>query len=69
VQERTQKEREEEMERKHKLLKSICTLSKIGVCLLALPTKGKDIVVFRFIIEYSSFRDFGPLGNNRSIFI
>jgi len=28
--------------------------------LLALPTKqGKD-VVFRFIIEYSSFRDFGP---------
>jgi hypothetical protein len=28
--------------------------------LLALPTKqGKD-VAFRFIIEYSSFRDFGP---------
>jgi hypothetical protein len=26
--------------------------------LLALPTKGKDIV-FRFIIEYSSLRDFG----------
>jgi hypothetical protein len=27
---------------------------------LALPTtKGKDIV-FRFIIEYSSLRDFGP---------
>jgi hypothetical protein len=25
--------------------------------------------VFRFIIEYSSLRDFGPLGNNRSIFI
>jgi hypothetical protein len=27
--------------------------------------------VFRFIIEYSSFGDFGPLGNNnnRSIFI
>jgi hypothetical protein len=22
--------------------------------------KGKDIVVFRFIIEYSSLRDFGP---------
>jgi hypothetical protein len=31
--------------------------------------QGKDIV-FRFIIEYSSLRDFGPLGNNiRSIFI
>jgi hypothetical protein len=27
--------------------------------LLALPTKSKDIV-FRFIIEYSSLRDFGP---------
>jgi len=26
---------------------------------LALPTKGKDIV-FRFIIEYSSLRNFGP---------
>jgi hypothetical protein len=24
--------------------------------------QGKDIV-FRFIIEYSSLRDFGPLGN------
>jgi hypothetical protein len=27
--------------------------------LLALPTKSKDMV-FRFIIEYSSLRDFGP---------
>jgi len=27
--------------------------------LLALPTKAKDIV-FTFIIEYSSLRDFGP---------
>ncbi len=27
--------------------------------LLALPTKAKDIV-FRFLIEYSSLRDFGP---------
>jgi hypothetical protein len=27
--------------------------------LLALPTKGKGIV-FRFIVEYSSLRDFGP---------
>jgi hypothetical protein len=36
--------------------------------------EGKDIV-FRFIIEYISLRDFGPLGNNnnnnnnRSIFL
>jgi hypothetical protein len=36
--------------------------------LLALPTKDKDIV-FRFIIEYSSFMDFGPNFNNRSIFV
>jgi hypothetical protein len=37
------------------------------IYLLALPTKGKDIVVFRFIIEYSSLRDFyRPLGNNSS---
>jgi hypothetical protein len=28
--------------------------------LLALPTKAKDIIVFRFIIENSSLRDFGP---------
>jgi hypothetical protein len=27
--------------------------------LLALPLVGKDIV-FRFIIEYSNLRDFGP---------
>ncbi len=33
------------------------------------PNPGKDIVL-RFIIEYSSLRDFGPLGNNnRSVFI
>ncbi len=25
--------------------------------------------MFRFIIEYSRLRDFGPLGNNRSYFI
>jgi hypothetical protein len=38
---------------------------------LAFATKAKDIVVFRFIIEYSSLRDFyRPLGNNnRSVFI
>jgi len=35
---------------------------------VGLAYQGKDIV-FRFIIEYSSLRDFGPLGNNRSIFI
>jgi hypothetical protein len=38
-----------------------------------LPTYLQKIVtiVFRFIIEYSSLRDFGPLlgNNNRSIFI
>ncbi len=28
--------------------------------LLALAYQGKDIIVFRFIIEYSSLRDFGP---------
>jgi len=27
--------------------------------LLALPTQDKDIV-FRFIVEYNSLRDFGP---------
>jgi hypothetical protein len=37
--------------------------------LLAFAYQGKDIV-FKFIIEYSSsLMDFGPLGNNRSIFI
>jgi len=30
--------------------------------------QGKDIV-FRFIIEYESLKEFWPLGNNRSIFI
>jgi len=29
--------------------------------LFALPNQGKDIV-FRFIIEYSSLRDFGLIG-------
>jgi len=39
---------------------------------IGLAYQGKDIgIVFRFIIEYSSLRDFGPEGNNnnRSIFI
>ncbi len=31
----------------------------IDFYLLALPTQGKDFV-FRFIIEYSTLRDFGP---------
>ncbi len=35
---------------------------------VGLAYQGKDIV-FRFIIEYSSFKGFWPLGNNRSIFI
>jgi hypothetical protein len=36
---------------------------------LSLPRQGM-ILVFRFIIEYSSLRDFyRPLGNNRSIFL
>jgi len=36
---------------------------------VGLAYQGKDIV-FRFIIEYTSLRGFGPLGNNnRSIFI
>jgi hypothetical protein len=30
------------------------------VALLALPTKAKKDIVCRFIIEYSSLRDFGP---------
>jgi hypothetical protein len=48
----------------------------INWVLLAMPTKGKKDIVFRFIIECnSSLRDFyRPLGNNnnnnnRSIFI
>ncbi len=39
---------------------------------VGLAYQGKEDIVFRFIIEYSSLRDFyGPLGNNnkRSIFI
>jgi hypothetical protein len=30
--------------------------------IFGLAQEGKDIVVFRFIIEYSSLRDFGPIG-------
>jgi hypothetical protein len=28
--------------------------------IFGLAYEGKDIIVFRFIIEYSSLRDFGP---------
>jgi hypothetical protein len=39
------------------------------VCVFSLAFVGKDIV-FRFILEYSTFDGFWPLGNNiRSIFI
>jgi len=42
------------------LLKQFLLLAdNLCVSLLALPTEGKDIVVFRFIIEYSSLRVFG----------
>ncbi len=47
------------MERKHNTLD--------GGVLLVLPTKAR-IIVFRFIIEYSSLRDFWAQGN-RSILI
>jgi hypothetical protein len=30
--------------------------------IFGLAYQGKDIVVIRFIIEYSSLRDFGPIG-------
>ncbi len=44
--------------------------SWVGVCsFVGLAFQGKDIV-FRFIIEYSSLRDFyRPLGNNKSLFL
>jgi hypothetical protein len=32
-------------------------------------TKARIGIVFKFIIEYSSLRDFGPLGDNKSIFV
>jgi hypothetical protein len=43
----------------------LCTYYSFSPCLLlplfvGLALVGKDIVVFRFIIEYSSLRDFGP---------
>jgi len=45
------------------LAQGVPQITALGSCL------GKDIV-FRFIIEYSILRDFGPLGNNnRSIFL
>ncbi len=38
------------------------TLGIIKYTFVGLALEGKDIV-FRYIIEYSSLRDFGPLGN------
>jgi hypothetical protein len=35
------------------------SISHCSTSLLALPTKAR-ILCFRFIIEYSSLRDFGP---------
>jgi hypothetical protein len=41
--------------------KTEISLAFLLVCLLALPTtKARIFIVFRFIIEYSSLRDFGP---------
>jgi hypothetical protein len=57
------------------LHRSFNASSAISWLLLAKPSnfigftyQGEDIV-FRFIIEYSSLRDFGPLGNIRFIFM
>jgi hypothetical protein len=38
---------------------SLCPLRKVVCLFIGLAYQGKDIV-FRFIIEYSSLRDFGP---------
>jgi hypothetical protein len=44
----------------HKLLRPMCCVPVMGKCMIYWPClPGKDIV-FRFIIEYSSLRDFGP---------
>jgi hypothetical protein len=46
-----------------------CNLNEPTNKFIGLAYQGKDIV-FRFNIEYSSLRDFGPsVNNNRSIFI
>jgi hypothetical protein len=37
-----------------------CDTPLVVVDFVGLAYPGKDIVVFRFIIEYSSLRDFGP---------
>ncbi len=50
-------------------LQSCATIQQKYEGIIGLAYQGRDIV-FRFIIEYSSLRDFGPLGNNiRSIFV
>jgi len=38
----------------------VCVCVCVSDFLLALPTKARIPVVFRFIIEYSSLMDFGP---------
>jgi hypothetical protein len=35
-------------------------INSIGLFIGLAYYQGKDIVVFRFILEYSSLRDFGP---------
>jgi hypothetical protein len=57
--------------RQYQVRKPLWPANAMQSLLLALPTpKARKDIVFRFIIEYSSLRDFGPLGNNnRSIFI
>jgi len=42
-------------------------LSGFSLWGLPLALIGKDIIVFIFIREYSSFKGFWPLGNSRSI--
>jgi hypothetical protein len=41
-----------------------CTVKQVldlsFICFVGFAYQGKDIVVFRFIIEYNSLRDFGP---------
>jgi hypothetical protein len=48
--------------------KNICVSLFYVVFFIGLAYQGKDIV-FRFIIEYSSLRDFGPPLGSRSILI
>jgi hypothetical protein len=60
-----------EVNRQSKRFQTTLDNSQMFFPLLAWPTKArKDIIMFGFIIEYSSFlKDFWPLCNNRFIFI